>query len=487
MKKRFFVLAVAGLMGLCCLTACGDGNGDGPEIDPDGDITEEVSISFWGWGDLAEQENFQTLVNQFMAEPGNENINVDYTGRTSANHMNALNTSRNLPDLFMLPDYDFYQWAVDGKLKDITPYVTDEELSVIWPNAVEEYYYNADTKLLGKSEGAKLYGLPKDLGPFTFVYNATLLETAATAAGLDMATVRSTYLNPKKPMTFEQFRTLLKKLQPQLAKGKYALTHYELDALIYSNNANYFNDDASVQHITDKQFTDALQFAANLGIPAANGGDGVMTPESEADIDGFDRFINGNAIFSFMGPWDSAQFWKYNIPFTSEILPVPYGPGADGEYGTADDGRSTAWVGSMGYCISKKSSNAKTAAAIRLAKYLCMNENAQRKLYELGQQVPNIVEMAKDEYINDTKGLIAGKDPDDRSVWLDTIDGFSETDKVGGKVRARYYTYSNSWYDDLTAYFSDQGLWSGNKTAVAICSAYEKQFQKVLDDIRALI
>ena len=56
----------------------------------------------------------------------------------------------------MLPDYDFYAWVADDTLKDITPYVTEEELSAVWPQAVDEYYYNPDTALLGKSDGAKL-------------------------------------------------------------------------------------------------------------------------------------------------------------------------------------------------------------------------------------------------------------------------------------------------------------------------------------------
>lgn len=480
MIKRIFGVATASVLALSLFAACGPGGGDDDDtpVDPDAEITEQVDITFWGWGDLAEQNNYRTLVNKFMNEPGNENINVDYKGRTASAHMSALEGSmRNLPDLFMLSDYDFYAWAADNTLKDITPYVTEEELSTIWPQAVDEYYFNPDTLLLGKSEGAKLYGLPKDLGPFTLVYNEDLLEDAATAAGLDMATVRSTYLDPKKPMTWEEFRTFLKQLQPHLGANQYGITHYELEAAIYSNNANFFNDDASQQRITDKNFIDALQFAANLGIPASQGGDGVMTPADQSDVDGFTRFMGGNAIFSFMGPWDSAQFWAYDIPFRSNILPVPYN-------GANPDAQSTAWVGSMGYCIGKKTSGAKLAAAIRLAKYLCMNTDAQRKFYELGQQVPNIVEMARVEYVNDTQGLIDGKDPADRSVWLDTIDGFSATDKVGGKVRARYYTYTNGWYDDFTAYIGDQGLWTGKKTAEEICNAYKDTFQSKLDDIR---
>ena len=481
MKKRVLVCAVASVIAATCLAACGKDSDDGDEVIlPETPITQKVDIEFWGWGDLAEQSNYQTLVNQFMAEEGNENINVIYVGNTATVHMQNLESRiRNLPQLFMLPDYDFYGWVADDTLKDITPYVTEAELSAIWPQAVDEYYYNPDTALLGKSEGAKLYGLPKDLGPFTLVYNKTLLDAQIEKNGLNKQQIYSDLLDPKDPMSWDEFRNLLKSLVPGLASGQYGISHYEIEAAIYSNNANFFNDDASQQRITEKNFADALQFCADLALK-----DSVMTPESQQDVDGFTRFQGGNCIFSFMGPWDCSQFWSFNIPFATNILPVPYGPGADGEFGTADDGMSTAWVGSMGYCVSKKASAVQTQAALRLAKYLSMNEKAQRKFYELGQQVPNIMEMAKDEYLNDTQGLLAGKDPADRSVWLDTIDGFSETDKVGGKVRPRYYTYSSGWYTDFTDYLAEQGLWKGTKTAAQICESYKDIFQKKLKDMR---
>jgi len=312
MKKRVLVCAIASVMAVACLAACGkDGGGDAEVILPDTPITEKVDIEFWGWGDLAEQNNYQTLVNQFMAEEGNENINVIYVGNTSTVHMQNLeNRIRNLPQLFMLPDYDFYGWVADDTLKDITPYVTQEELATIWPQAVDEYYYNPDTALLGKSEGAKLYGLPKDLGPFTLVYNKTLLDAQIEKNSLNKEQIYADLLNPKDPMTWNEFRDLLKKLIPGLGENQYGISHYEIEAAIYSNNANFFNDDASEQRITDKNFTDALQFCADLALK-----DGVMTPESKQDVDGFTRFQGGNCIFSFMGPWDCSQFWSFNIPF----------------------------------------------------------------------------------------------------------------------------------------------------------------------------
>lgn len=482
MKRSVPMLVTACLLGLACLAGCGEQE-DGPYIEPGGEIPEEtkVTINFWGWGDAAEQQNYQTLVNRFMEE--NKNITVVYKAESSSTYMTTLRSSAsNLPELFYMPDYDFLEWVANGTLKDISEYIAEDELAQLWPQAVDEYYFNPSTMRLGKSEGAKLYGLPKDLGPFTLVYNKTLLDRLITEKGLDRDAVYEK-LSPTDPMTWEEFRTLLKQLDTDPNDEIYGISHYEIEAAVYSNNTNFFNEDASRQNITDERFTEALQFIADLTLR-----DHVMpTAEQQISTNGYQRFSAGRCLFSFMGPWDCAEFWK-TLRFDFDILPVPYN-------GDNPEAQSTAWVGSMGYCVSNKASSLKTSAAIKLAKYLCYNEGAQRKFYELGQQVPNITSMANGEYLNDTQGLltaittannVTAKDaPASRGVWLDTINGVSSSDKIGGKVRCRYYTYSSDWYNSFTEYINAQGFWTGNKTAKQVCEEYASTFQASLDEMRA--
>lgn len=452
------------------LIACGPTNNDDEDdggVNSDGTIT----IEFFGWGDTEELNNYQTLVNLFMEE--NPDIIVYYSGQSSEQYMTTLNNrANNLPDLFYMPDYEFYGWVADDMLKDISSYVTQDELDSVWSQAVDEYYFNFEDMSLGYSEGAGLYGLPKDLGPFTLVYNKTLLDSQINKLNLDRDTVYS-YLDPTKAMTWNEFRTLCKMLDPDPNDNLYAISHYEIEAAVYSNNANFFTDDAKTQLIDQPEFIEAMQFIADLCIV-----DHVMpSSKDQVSTNGYQRFKAQGCIFSFMGPWDCASFWK-TVNFDYDILPVPYN-------GANPDASSTAWVGSMGYCIPKTASKAKTAAAIKLAKYLCYNEDAQRKFYDLGQQVPNIVEMANDEYLNDTKNLIGEKGPINRSVWIDTINGTSSTDKIGGKVRARYYTYSSDWYDGFTEWINSKGMWDGTVTAEVACKGYATYLQQALDEMQA--
>lgn len=467
MKRKVVCFLMAGIL-TAGLSACGGRNSDSG-VAPDGTVT----VEFFGWGDVAEQNNYQALVNQFMKE--NEDVIVVYKGESASTYMTTLkNRANNLPDLFYMPDYDFLEWVANGTLLDLSSYVEEEDLAKLWPEAVDEYYFNMDTMKLGKSDGAGLYGLPKDLGPFTLVYNKDLLDTQIAKYGLNKEEIYAK-LDPETPMTWQEFRTLLKAVDRDASDDVYGISHYELEAAVYSNDADFFDEGAVNQKITDANFYNAVQFIVDLYTV-----DHVMpSADDQVSTNGYQRFKAQGCVFSFMGPWDCAEFWQ-TANFNYDILPVPY----NGENPSA---QSTAWVGSMGYCIPAKlkKNTKKVEAALRLANYLCYNENAQRSFYQLGQQVPNIMDMANDEYVNNTQGLLDGKNPLSRSVWVDTIDGTSATDKIGGKVRARYFTYHSDWQDQLTEYFSSVKMWDGRVTAKKACEDYATTFQAYLDEMRA--
>ena len=143
------------------------------------------------------------------------------------------------------------------------------------------------------------------------------------------------------------------------------------------------------------------------------------------------------------------------------------------------------FIGSMGYCIPTQTKNRGTSgAALRLAKYLTFNEDAQRTFYSKGQCVPNLKSMA-DEYINDTEDVLTSEghtDPEHRNIFIDIVDGFSdENDKIGGKTRALYYTYNSNWRTNLEAVINNSGLWKGSVTAKSVLDGYDSTFQKELD------
>lgn len=420
----------------------------------DSDVdSKSTTISFFGWGSAEEQSNFTELLNQFMED--NPDIKVTYTASPSSNYMNTLkNKGNNLPDVFYMPDYEFLQWADSGKLLDLSSYVKDDEIASLWKLSTDMYRYDRASFTLGK--GA-LYGLPKDLGPYPLVYNKTLLQKIIKEKNLDISLPSG-----DDPMTFTQFREYIKKITGKVdGKDVFGIGYYELMAAVYSNNADFFDDSRTKQTIDSKNFIDAVQFVADLSIKDHS----APSADQQSSQNSFQRFLNQGCVFTFMGPWDLKQFWN-DLSFDFDIVPCPVGE--------ASGAKSTAWVGSVAFCVSNKSK--KKDAAVKLAKYLTLNEKANRMNYQLGQAIPNLKNMAETDYINGV-GL-TGRQlmPENRKLFVDIVNG---TSKVAGHNRSRYYAYDNTFLDDLEDNLS--GVYQGSITAEDFLKGYAPKYQKGLD------
>ena len=491
MKRTAKVLGIGlslviGASGLVAFAGCG--NRGSASVEPfvnDYDPNQDYEIEFLGWGDAKEQAIYQRVINDFMT--GHPNIRVHYDACSAGEYLTKLTGEiSDLPDVFYLPDTEFLQWVDGGHLLNLLGEngdgVDQEALKNVWDNAVNEYYYNPATYKLGKSEGAGMFALPKDQGPFTLAYNIDLMNSQIQKNNLqDDAEVNA--LLSGVPVTWTAFRSAMKKLLAGTPNDVYGIPYYELEHAVFSNNAEFFDEGAETSKITTPAFVDAVQFIGDLCT------DGITPKDVLAgNGDGADMMLyNGKALMTFVGPWDFATIW--GMPnLNVDILPVPYGPGPDRQYGTADDGKSTAFIGSMGYCVASKTKQRGTSgASLMLAEYLCMNESAQRKFYSFGQCVPNLKDMAYNEYIPDSLGILADEghtDPAHRNIFIDIVDGFKdENDKIGGKTRVLYHTYLTAWRTNLEDTINQSGLYTGATTAQAVLEAFEPSLQASLDEM----
>lgn len=414
---------------------------------------EKTQITFFGWGSSEEIENFETLVDEF--EKDNTDIEVIYSNSPSDSYMtNLKNKGNSLPDVFYMPDYEFMQWADSGKLLAIDSYMTNEELDSMWDLSTDMYRYDSSTTALGEGN---LYGLPKDLGPYPLVYNKTLLQRIISENNLDLELP-----DPTIPMTWNEFVDYLKKITVSVdGKDVYGIGYYELMAAVYSNNADFFDETVTTQTINSKNFVDAVQFIADLTLKHKV----APTADEQSSSNSFQRFMNQGCVFTFMGPWDCKQFWE-DLKFEFDVVPVPVGP--------AEGAKSTAWVGSVAYCVSATSR--KKDAAVRLAKYLACSEKSNIMNYQLGQAIPNIKSIAEGDYL-DGVGL-EGRQlmPANRKLFVDIVKG---TEYVQGHNRSRYYTYDNTCLDDLDSSLSP--VYLGQKTAEQFLNEHASKFQASLD------
>lgn len=457
MKKRKLLPTLCLIGASLLLASCGNETGG---EDDDG----QTLINFFGWGSAEEQENFQIMINSFMED--NPDVKVSYEATSATNYSKLLQTkARNLPDVFYMPDYDFLQWVSAGRLLDISPYVSEEELSAIWPVAQTMFKYDADTKKLG--QGNALYGLAKDLGPYSLVYNKTAMLQIIETKGLKDESGNKLQLpSATDPMSWSEFVNYFTKFKNN-EYNAYPLGYYEPMHAVYSNNADFWSADTRTTAITTKNFKDAVQWIADLSLVH-----GIAPNAKEAKAsNGYQRFLNKQCLVTFMGPWDQKAYWK-SIDFDFDIMPTPYGP--------AEGAKSTSWIGSVALSCRNFSKNEekKKEASIRLAKYLTLGEKCARLNYQLGQAMPNIMNMAKTDWINNV-GL-EGREtlPEHKNVWLDITTG---TDKVTYHNRAKYYLYYNSSYDDLISDIANN-VNTGLKSASDFLDEYAAQHQRSLDE-----
>ena len=236
-----------------------------------------------------------------------------------------------------------------------------------------------------------------------------------------------------------------------------------MQCAVYYNNTNFYTDDsATISNITDQKFIDAVQFVADLSI------EGLASDyASAATSSAFTRFASQECLFSWMGPWDIATFWD-GLSFEFDIMPVPKGD--------AEGAKSTTTIGTVAYSVSNASKN--KPAAVLLAKWLACSETSATMNYKLGQAMPNIKQMAEDDWVNnkDLTGIYTY--PESKSVFVDSIKG---TSNMTGKSRAYYYTYEKTAYDDLMDQFNS--VWSGQKSAKEVIDSYAQTFQDKLTKI----
>lgn len=444
MVKRI-AAAILALVMLFALTACGDTGDNGGDTGNNGGKTKV--ITFAGWGSLAEKKIFTAMINKFEETHPGVKVNYQHIPGTQEDYLVklvSLLAANKMPDVFYIHSDEFYSWVDAGRLENLTPYMnasaTAKETK-IWDKSLQIFRYDAATKQVGVDSG-DLYGLPKDLGPWAMVYNKTLFEAKGVALP-----------DPEKPMTWSEFVEVGKKLTSGEGINKvFGVANYTLEAAVWSNGADFLNEDHTKVTVDTPEFAEAMQWVSDLARV-----EGISpTPEEDGASGWFSRWVNGKVGMAWMGPWDQATFWD-SISFEWDIMPTPV---------SDNTGKGVSWLASAALCVSATSEEKQLA--YELAEFLSMNKDAQVYNYEAGQAVPNIVEMAKNEYLQMNKA------PANKQVFLDIIE-----DPEKGQFKSVYYTKNTTWY---SYFFSESSkVWSGEMTAAEFVKQIQPQMQERLD------
>lgn len=448
------VITFSGLM----MAGCGGDDFGSQEYEPF-DPDKQYEVDFLGWGSVAEQRNFQYMINQFMKENPNVKVFYDAISDTTTYSTNLMNRANNLPDVFYVPDWDYIKWADSGRLVDFEKYLDEDEISQMWQKSIDIFRYDEKTKTVGVGE--KIYGLPKDLGPLALVYNKDLMVKLIEDNDLDVDLPSST-----EPMTFSEFKAYLEKFKGLKVDNEKVipLAYYDVQSAVYSNNANFYTDDSATKSaINTDNFIDAIQYVADLSTSG-------LAADYSVSGSSFSKFASNTYLFTWMGPWDIATFWD-GLSFEFDVIPAPKGD--------AEGAKSCASIGTVAYGVSAASKN--KAAAVRLAKYLACSSDCAKYNYKLGQAMPNIKSMALNDWVDNNELAGVHQYPQSKQVFVSVVDDETD-DNIYGKSRAFYYTYDRTAYDGLMDKFNS--VWAGLKTAREVITEYAATYQNELTKTR---
>lgn len=437
--KRILSMVLAVVM-LLAMTACG---GSKEETAQEGG--NSVVISFAGWGSLAEKKIFTKMIDDFEKTHPGVKVNYQHVPGTQEDYLvklTSLLAANKMPDVFYIHSDEFFSWADADRLENLTPYMEASQVAAnaqVWEKSLNVFRFDTAAHQVGQGD---LYGLPKDLGPWAMVYNKTLFEAKGVALP-----------DPEKPMTWSEFVEVCKQLTDGTGVNKvFGTANYTLEAAVWSNGADFLNEDHTQVTVDTPEFAEAMQWVADLALV-----EGVApTPEEDSASGWFQRWVNGKVGMAWMGPWDQATFWD-SVSFEWDIMPTPV---------SDNTGKGVSWLASAALCVSKTSKEKQVA--YELAEFLSMDANAQTYNYEAGQAVPNIVEMAKNDYLNMNKA------PANKQVFLDIIEN-----PEMGQFKSVYYTKNTTWY----SYFNSESskVWSGKMTAAEFVKEIQPEMQKRLD------
>ena len=244
-KTRLLTLSVcAALASTLALTACGGGSGE---------EGGEKKLTFMFRGGADEKKAYEAAIAKFTEDTGVKVEMIVTDVDQYATKLQAAVAGNKVPDVFYIEQANLQSYVNSGVLKDITADVeaSGVDLDNLWKYGVDSYRY--DGKVQG--QGA-LYGLPKDVGPFSFGYNKTMFE----AAGIPLPSV-------DEPYTLDEFVDVAKKLtldtdgDGELDQWGTGLNvQWNLQPFVWSNGGDWTNEDKTKVTVDTPEFAEALQW-----------------------------------------------------------------------------------------------------------------------------------------------------------------------------------------------------------------------------------
>lgn len=440
-KSRLIAGIATALVAASTLAACGSGGGSG---------TDDGTLTFMFRGGDDEKKAYQEAIDRFTEDTGVKVTMIVTSADQYAQKLQAAVAGNKVPDVFYIEQASLQSYVSSGVLMDITDQVAEQgvDLDNIWPYGVDSYRFDGTTQ---GTPGGKLYGLPKDIGPFAFGYNADLLEKA----GVERP-------DPDEPLTWDEWLKICKKLTQDTDGdgetdqwGTGLNVQWNSQSFVWSNGGDWTNEDHTQVTVDTPEFAEAIQFIADLTEQGV-----TPNPEQAQTLDTYQRFMAGEIGFFPVGPWDMSVY--NDLDFEYDLMPWPVGR----------TGEPATWVGSLGIGVSNTTDLPEDA--VKLATYLSTDEAAQQTLVDANVQIPNRIDTAQ-EWAAEVEEDDSLK-PRNRQEFLDIAEDY-------GREMPASFTYGAEWYDEL--WVGIQPVLDGKQKAADYLAEVQPRMQELLDQSNA--
>lgn len=317
-----------------------------------------ATLTFTFWGTPEQAAVVYAMIDAFEAENADIHIDAVPIAADYAGHLLSQFAGGTGPDVGWVEITLFPEWAGQGILTDLTPYVRKSR--VVAPALYFSRAWQAFT------QGGALYAIPRDLSPLVTYYNTDLFDQ-----------VGLTY--PTSAWTWVDLASWGRKISRD-AEGdgrfeQYGVGGYPWESAIWQAGGDVFNNEEDPTAVLLNSLSAARGMEWLLDLQDRN----ILAPPT-----GFDMGKAWNegriGMRSDVGRWVVPDYRK-NLPFEWDVVTVPTGPG----------GRFTLH-GGTGYFISRTSP--KKDAAWRFVEFMA-GPYGQAIDMALGRSVPTIPHVAR--------------------------------------------------------------------------------------------
>lgn len=395
MMKKLVAIA---LSLLCALTVAACEISDGG-IDMSVDVNQKVELEYFVWGD---REMNQKIADDFHDLYPNWTVNVNVPSGEYYDTLSMYSGADEMPDMFYMSSSLFSDFARDGLLLNLQPFIEASELFTeadLWEQN-SNFRFDIGKGLIDRQNG-DLYGFIKDISPdYSMIYNKSHIDEYDRTHDLSLAQsvgyptdADGKYPSETKPMTWQQNVDFCRKLTKFDASGNFVRygtslifepwTHVQQMVLqqgdtLFDNGGYFKNSTAltgALEHL--QQYMDlgsSYRSAAMVGVAGGSTvGDGAGFKNGEISVVWNARC----AITAY--DWRQADF-----EFGVAPSPVP----------VASD-RSTMVASGVGLCLSARSKHPGVAYKF-LEFYMTAGQKYTSKI---GYNIPGNKTIASKDYL----------------------------------------------------------------------------------------